>query len=95
MLAVSVGNETMVELVVQPDRADADGRLPAHGAQPDHQPVTTDDNYAFWASAPTVITDEIDFAALHTYAELDTVLRPDALGLEAQNDVPEAERARR
>ncbi len=40
------------------------------------QPVTTDDNYAFWASAPALITNEIDFAALHTYPNLDTVFDP-------------------
>ena len=42
------------------------------------QPVTTDDNYAFWAEAPNVITDRIDYASLHTYANLDTTSTPRA-----------------
>ncbi|MFN0185823.1 MAG: glycosyl hydrolase family 17 protein [Aquabacterium sp.] len=76
VLAVSVGNETMVSW--------AFNRI-APALMADYirsvrsqvtQPVTTDDNYAFWASAPTVITDEIDYVALHTYANLDTWFDP-------------------
>lgn len=40
------------------------------------QPVTTDDNWAFWAAAPKVITDVVDFAAVHTYPLLDTFYDP-------------------
>lgn len=92
VLAVSVGNETMVSW--------AFNRI-APALMADYirsvrsqitQPVTTDDNYAFWASAPTIITDEIDFAALHTYAELDTYFDPTRWDWKFR-DVPEAERA--
>ena len=76
VLAVSVGNETMVSWSfnrIAP--AVMAGYLKTVRDQIT-QPVTTDDNYAFWASAPTIITDQIDYAALHTYAELDTYFDP-------------------
>jgi hypothetical protein len=41
-----------------------------------NQPVTTDDNWLFWASVPKVITDVVDFAAVHTYPLLDTFYDP-------------------
>ncbi len=92
VLAVSVGNETMVSW--------AFNRIaPAVMADYIHsvrsqvtQPVTTDDNYAFWASAPTLITDQIDYAALHTYANLDTWFDPTRWAWKFKN-VPEAQRA--
>jgi hypothetical protein len=37
------------------------------------QPVTTDDNFAFFAAAPTGILDNIDFVSLHTYALSDSL----------------------
>jgi hypothetical protein len=40
------------------------------------QPVTTDDNYLAWASLSNTIVNEVDFASIHTYAELDTVFSP-------------------
>ena len=76
VLAVSVGNETMVSWSfnrIAP--AVMAGYLKTVRDQIT-QPVTTDDNYAFWASAPTIITDQIDYASLHTYAELDTYFDP-------------------
>ena len=63
-----------------------------NGAGIAEQPVTTDDNYAFWASVPNVISDEIDFAALHTYANLDTWFDPTRWEWKFRN-VPEAQRA--
>lgn len=76
VLAVSVGNETMVSWsfnkIAPALMADYIRTVRSQITQP----VTTDDNYAFWASVPTVITDEIDFVALHTYAELDTYFDP-------------------
>lgn len=92
VLAVSVGNETMVSW--------AFNRI-APALMADYirsvrsqitQPVTTDDNYAFWASAPNLITDQIDYAALHTYANLDTWFDPTRWEWK-RRDVPEAQRA--
>ncbi len=90
--AVSVGNETMVvwsfNKIAPTLMADYLRTVRNQIAQP----VTTDDNYAFWASAPTVITDQIDFAALHTYAELDTYFDPTRWEWK-RAEVPAAERA--
>ena len=76
VLAVSVGNETMVSWA--PNKIDPAvmARYLKQVRSQITQPVTTDDNFAFWAAAPTLITDQIDFVALHTYAELDTVFDP-------------------
>jgi exo-beta-1,3-glucanase (GH17 family) len=92
VLAVSVGNETMVSWafnrIAPPLMADYIRSVRSQITQP----VTTNDNYAFWASAPTIITDQIDFAALHTYAELDTVFDPKLWDWKFK-DVPAAQRA--
>ncbi|GAP37264.1 glycosyl hydrolase family 17 protein [Piscinibacter sakaiensis] len=92
VLAVSVGNETMVSWafnrIAPPVMADYLRSVRSQITQP----VTTDDNYAFWASAPTVITDVIDYAALHTYANLDTWFDPTRWQWKF-TQVPEAQRA--
>jgi exo-beta-1,3-glucanase (GH17 family) len=92
VLAVSVGNETMVSWSFNRiDPAVMAGYIKTVRDQVT-QPVTTDDNYAFWASAPTIITDVIDFAALHTYSELDTYFDPTRWEWK-RKDVPAAQRA--
>ncbi len=92
VLAVSVGNETMVSWAfnrIAP--AVMAGYLRSVRSQIT-QPVTTDDNYAFWAGAPSLITDEIDFASLHTYVNLDTWFDPTRWEWK-RKDVPAAQRA--
>ncbi len=76
VLAVSVGNETMVSWATNKIEPTVMARYLKQVRSQITQPLTTDDNFAFWASAPTLITDQIDFVALHTYAELDTVFDP-------------------
>lgn len=74
--AVSVGNETMVSWSAHAlTPATMAGYLRKVRAAI-LQPVTTDDNWAFWASAPKVITDVVDFASVHTYPVLDTYYDP-------------------
>jgi exo-beta-1,3-glucanase (GH17 family) len=76
VLAVSVGNENMVTWSFNKvDPGVMAGYLTKVRGKVT-QPVTTDDNYLFWASAPTTITDVIDFVSLHTYVELDTYFDP-------------------
>jgi exo-beta-1,3-glucanase (GH17 family) len=81
VLAVSVGNETMVNwstLKVPPaDMAAYIQQVRVAVAQP----VTTDDNWAFYADDggqydTTAITSVIDFASIHTYPLLDSVYDP-------------------
>lgn len=77
VLAVSVGNETMVDwsgLKVPP--ADMAAYISAVRARIT-QPVTTDDNWAFFANdqgkyKTELITDVVDFIAMHTYPLADT-----------------------
>lgn len=72
ILAVSVGNETMVSWSPVPiDPQDMAGYISYVRARVT-QPVTTDDNFVFYAEIPQRISDLIDFASIHTYAEIDT-----------------------
>jgi exo-beta-1,3-glucanase (GH17 family) len=81
VLAVSVGNETMVNwstLKVPP--ADMAGYI-RQVRNAVTQPVTTDDNWAFYANDghqydTRAITDVVDFASIHTYPLLDSVYDP-------------------
>ena len=76
--AVSVGNETMVEWSTHKvDPLVMAGYIKSV-RDAVTQPVTTDDNWLFWASVPKAITDVIDFAAVHTYPLLDTFYNPTA-----------------
>jgi exo-beta-1,3-glucanase (GH17 family) len=72
VLAVSVGNETMVSWSPVPiDPADMAGYISYVRARVT-QPVTTDDNFVFYSEIPQRISDLIDFASIHTYTEIDT-----------------------
>ena len=92
VLAVSVGNENMVVWSFNKVSPEVMAGYITTVRSQITQPVTSDDNYAFWAAAPTVITDVIDFASLHTYTELDTVFNP-TLWDWKQKDKPADQRA--
>jgi exo-beta-1,3-glucanase (GH17 family) len=90
--AVSVGNETMVSWSSNkftPAQIEAFLATVRAGIT---QPVTTDDNWAFWASAPTDLLKAVDFVSLHTYSLLDTVSDPTSWDWQ-QAGVPAAQRA--
>ena len=73
VVAVSVGNEM---LVFDFNKIDHPATLAAYLTKVRNainQPVTTDDNYGFWKTAPSTITDTVDFVAIHTYVEQDTL----------------------
>lgn len=72
ILAVSVGNETMVEWSIVPINPADMAVYIRYVRDRVAQPVTTDDNFLFFIQSPKVITDVIDFVALHTYAAIDT-----------------------
>ena len=67
VLAVSIGNETMIYWSFVPSSPEVMAAYIREVRGKIEQPVTTNDNWAFWAEAPKVITDVIDFASLHTY----------------------------
>ncbi len=92
VLAVSVGNETMVSWSFNKSTPEVMAGYIQKLRNQVTQPVTTDDNYAFWASAPLAITNAIDFVSLHTYAELDTYFDPTRWEWKLK-DVPAAQRA--
>jgi exo-beta-1,3-glucanase (GH17 family) len=92
VLAVSIGNETMVSwsFVPVPPRTMA-AYIKSVRSQIT-QPVTTDDNWAFFASADRTVLNEIDFAAVHTYPLADSVFTPGHWDWQ-QSAVPAASRA--
>ena len=90
--AVSVGNETMVtwsSLAIAPDTMAGYLKQVRDAVS---QPVTTNDNWAFWADAPSSVLKVVDFAAVHTYPLLDSHYDP-TLWDWKRSDVPEAQRA--
>ncbi len=74
--AVSVGNETMVEWSTHKIDPVVMGGYLRRVRSAITQPVTTDDNWLFWASVPKAISDVVDFASVHTYPLLDTFYDP-------------------
>lgn len=72
VLAVSVGNETMVSWSPVPIDPEDMAAYISYVRPKVTQPVTTDDNFVFFAEIPKRISDLIDFASIHTYAEIDT-----------------------
>jgi exo-beta-1,3-glucanase (GH17 family) len=74
--AVSVGNETMVSWSFNKFTPTQIATFLTTVRAGIHQPVTTDDNWAFWASAPTELLKTVDFVSLHTYSLQDTVSDP-------------------
>jgi exo-beta-1,3-glucanase (GH17 family) len=92
ILAVSIGNETQVDFAgVRTKPETLAGYLRTARSQIT-QPVTTDDNWLAWARMPAIITNEVDFASIHTYAQLDTFFDPRLFDWR-QKAVPEASRA--
>jgi exo-beta-1,3-glucanase (GH17 family) len=73
---VSVGNETMVSWSFNKIAPSQMATYLAQVRDGVKQPVTTDDNWAFFASAPDVVLKNIDFVSLHSYALLDSVSAP-------------------
>ncbi len=73
VLALSVGNETMVSWSFNPIDPQVIGAAITLIRSQTTQPITSDDNWAVYAAPPKVITDNIDFVSMHTYGELDSV----------------------
>ncbi len=92
VLAVSIGNETMVSWSFNPVAPAVMAGYITTVRNQITQPVTTDDNWAFWASAPLTITDVVDFAAVHTYPLADSVFTAGSWDWQ-QTAVPAASRA--
>ena len=76
VVAVSVGNEMLKFDFNKIDEPETLAGYLTKVRNAINQPVTTDDNYAFWKAAPSSITDTVDFVAVHTYVQLDTYYAP-------------------
>ena len=90
--AVSVGNETMVEWSTHKVPVADMARYIRKVRSAIRQPVTTNDNWLFWASVPPAIAELVDYAAVHVYPFLDTFYNPTAFDWR-QKAVPEGQRA--
>ena len=77
VLAVSVGNESLVSWSGHKIPVEELAANIKTVREQIKQPVTTDDNWAYYAAADRAILDVIDFAAVHTYAMVDTHYLPD------------------
>lgn len=77
VVAVSVGNESLVSWSGHKIPVDELAANIKTVREQIKQPVTTDDNWAYYAAADRAIIDVIDFAAVHTYAMVDTHYLPD------------------
>jgi len=92
ILAVSIGNETQVDFSGVRTKPETLAKYIRTVRDQITQPVTTDDNWLAWARMPAEITNEVDFASIHIYAQLDTFFDPKLFDWR-QKDVPEASRA--
>ena len=97
VLALSVGNETLVAWSGQRQEAANLARYIKLVRDRVSQPVTTDDNWAVLAGQSgeqnaQVVLDNIDFVAMHTYPLLDTIHNPDLWNWK-QEGVPATDRA--
>jgi exo-beta-1,3-glucanase (GH17 family) len=93
VLAVSIGNETMVEWSTHKVPVADMARYIKRVRDAITQPVTTNDNFLFWQSVPPAIAAVVDYAAVHVYPFLDTFYNPTAFDWR-QKGAAEAQRAR-
>ena len=92
VIAVSVGNETQVDFSGVRTKPETLARYLKTVRDQITQPVTTDDNWAPFASPNAAILETIDFVSMHTYAQLDSYFQPDLFDWK-QLAVPAAGRA--
>lgn len=95
--AVSVGNETMVSWSFVPQTSAVMATYLSQVRAAVAQPVTTNDNWAFFASEqnvnpPEAVLATIDFVAMHSYPLLDTVYNPNLWDWR-QTSIPAPQRA--
>lgn len=92
VLAVSVGNERMVSWqAAKVPVADMVRYITTVRGRVS-QPVTSDDSWLFWSTAPRSVLEAVDFVAMHSYPLLDSVYDPTAWNWK-QTAVPAAQRA--
>lgn len=90
---VSVGNETMVFWTTYPTSPAIMADYIQRVRDQITQPVTTDDDRAFYTQAPSNVLDLIDFAAVHVYPLSETIPPATSTWDWQQQSVPEDKRA--
>jgi exo-beta-1,3-glucanase (GH17 family) len=93
VLAVSVGNEALVEWSGHRMEAPVLAAYIRKVRAAVTQPVTTNDNWLYWSKVDKVIAETVDFAAVHVYPFLDTFYDPTKYDWR-QKTAPEAQRAK-
>ena len=81
VVALSVGNETLVSWSFVPQETATMAAYLRKVRNATTQPITTDDNWAFYSNSqgvkpPAPVLNEIDFVAMHSYPLLDTIHNP-------------------
>lgn len=97
VVALSVGNETMVSWSFVPQDTAVMARYLGKVRNAVTQPITTNDNWAFFANnqgvkPPGPVLAQIDFVAMHSYPLLDTIHNAGLWNWQ-QSQRPESERA--
>lgn len=97
VVALSVGNETMVSWSFVPIETSVMAGYLQKVRNAVAQPITTNDNWAFFANSqgvkpPGPVLAQIDFVAMHSYPVLDTIYNPNLWNWQ-QSQRPESERA--
>ena len=95
VLAVSVGNETLVSWTAHPQQATQLARYIQTVRNAVLQPVTTNENWAVLAKQSgeqdaSAVIQTIDFVAMHTYPLIDTVYNPNLWNWKQTDVAPEA-----
>jgi exo-beta-1,3-glucanase (GH17 family) len=95
VLAVSVGNETLVSWTAHPQQAAQLARYIQTVRNAVSQPVTTNENWAVLAKQSgeqdaSAVIQAIDFVAMHTYPLIDTVYNPNLWNWKQTDVAPEA-----
>jgi len=95
VLAVSVGNETLVSWTAHPQQAAQLARYIQTVRNAVSQPVTTNENWAVLANQSgeqdaSAVIQAIDFVAMHTYPLIDTVYNPNLWNWKQTDVAPEA-----
>ena len=93
VVTVSIGNETMVSWTKHPTSPTIMADYIQRVRDQVSQPITTDDDRAFYSQAPANVIDLIDFAAVHVYPLSETIPPATSTWDWQQQSVPEDKRA--
>ena len=94
VLAVSVGNETMVSWSTTPILPAVMASHLAYVRNQIRQPVTSDDDWSWYDKSSRVNLDAVDFVSMHTYPMVETHYNPGSWDWEQRGQADPSKRAR-